>query len=233
MNSLTVIKSIIISWQESLSVFLPKNLKIFVLITLKSIIRTIKALIIGAWPLVIICSIFIAISPWLLHPSYHLLSNSLWIFLIIAAARPSTGLKDIWYFFTITYKYILFLFCWLALLLLSIKITNQLSYAAWPLFYQVVFEVFFMVPFYLIATLTLLFVLDAGGYLKSMLLAGWRAAKMFLYNYPLYVILILILTTAAHSNISIAVILEFFIFIILTNFYVKRLHEQNRVYYEI
>lgn len=238
------------SWAESLTLLKPENFKLFLLVTLKSIIETYKVLFTKFW-VIIIFSLGMDIG------AYHILMRTqelqilpsmqiaLWFTVFFGAtlalmglcmtiflsARASVGLKNWSYLLSYWRHFIYFLFAWFVAMICKSFLLILLIY--WILFVA--------------------FMLDTNGYLKPVGVSFWRSLKMMAYNFPFIVI-----TTALFSLlffpiekllfnhdaslslwefivrfcvvnlIQLPVLVCFFI-----NFYIKRKHEQFNLYFPV
>ena len=221
------------AWVDSVSLLKPKHLKLFVLVTLKSIIDVYKivakywwwlfAIIIGCYvvPYVLTDSIAMyvhaeRISQW----SYQIL-----LFATIVATRPSLFPKDCAYF-----RSNMIYFLGVALPLVFFP------YSFWPVAIS---------PFYFF---TLLFFLDSEkklyrGMFNDLLVSVFNAIKMTIYNYPLLVIIGLGLYMpifCVYNYVLFAPLLHNVIGAFLlpitvctyANIYVKKLHDQFDLYFK-
>lgn len=260
------------SWKESLSLFIPKNAKLFLLVTLKSIIQSYKIIIRHLWWLFlgsaildIMYSCFCPNSTYLcLVPLLGWFATIFGMYLII---RPSMKPKN-WNYYKdhwLTFLYFIFfsIIAYLipiALLLIGSKIVYLTHHI--HTFFYVLFLPFLLVPILItflmppnviilyvspLLTFFILFMLDSNGSIKSILASIVRAFKMMMYNYPLCILLFgFFVVCSVISTLLIAylfgrdsfllspIVSNAFLPIplcILTNFYVKRLHEQFGLYF--
>ncbi len=224
------------SWADSLTLLKPKNLQLFVMVTIKSIIEAYKLYFKYFWWLMLLfylslffmTSIFTSImlqggSDFLIHVIVYskmlgILPALLYGMLLLAACfvtRPSILQKDCQYLRTQYRKIFLY---WLLLVPL------YMSYSPWYLFF-------------------ILFFADSEGGFKSFLFSMWNALKMVVYNLPLVLIIGFCFGMPA-------VIFNFVFFInplmygvvstlllpigvcTYTNIYIKRLHDQFDLYFK-
>lgn len=215
---------LLVSWRESLTLFIPKNAKLFFLVVLKTLISTYKHLLKYGWPVFLIALIsssyllFIPMRLFLLSYVSPLWITFLWVFWIILAVRPSTKLKS-WRYFSEYLWHGLFLlatafFVSLAMQLLIMIAFNLASaqsvvsaYAITIGLYPIVFSLLFSFDIYLWSIspwflLSSFFVLDSGPSFKRFLTSLWRAFLMVIYNYPfcfiVYVIFRYVLNTLGY-----------------------------------
>jgi hypothetical protein len=234
------------AWGDSLSLLKPQNLKLFLLVTLKSIIEAYKVLMRYWWWLYAIMAVccFITIpltaliSPW----AFQIL-----FFATIASTRPSLFQKDGAYF-----KDIMRYFA------LVIPLLLVLPYAWWPATYSMLY------------LLWVLFFLDSRRKIVSqdsdVIHSFLNALKMVIYNLPLLlivhlarIIILLVLfmliallmdffmvnliikyTFSGFATINASLAWQNLLSIILapvficlyTNIYIKKLHDQFDLYFK-
>jgi len=207
------------SWKESFLFLKPKNLKLLGLVTLRTLRDSYRFFI----PAILLYILFDS-NLWGLFgitiPVFDtiqkiLLVNMLFIFVLIA--RPSVKRKSRDYFL----DYIFYFVIWLCVTLLLYQVFDMVIF---PL------EIFF-----------LLFFLDSRLGIKNFFLCILRAIKMFLFNLPFIIVIFILPYYFVFTYISKFPVLFKYINIILllgyiclfTNFYVKRLHDQFRIYFEV
>lgn len=177
------------AWIDSIQLLRPKNFKLFVMVTLKSIIEAYKLLFKYFWWIVpafiaFVLGLFVVLT--YLYPSYYgslrPTSDLSWawfnmpvgfhifhdlLFLAVCfITRPSIDRKDCKYLRTQYKKIILY-----SLILMALGIS---SLSAWAVF-------------------VVLFFLDSRGGLKNFFLSMWYALKMIIFNYPLLAVIGIIL----------------------------------------
>lgn len=179
-------------WKDSLSLFLPQNLKLFSLVTLKSIISTYKIwLTYFGWALILFLGTdfyfpalhvpgFIFVSPFGLAISASALLRLFgWFFLVFTlylSVRPSLKPKNFTYFTAYAKHFIYFLLVallitWINLLIVFLIYSGSPTHA-----YGIGISsllVFFS-----------MFLLDTDGRFVSAEYSVFRGFKMFVYNYP-------------------------------------------------
>lgn len=192
------------SWQESLTLLLPKNLKLFALVTLNSIIALYK-LLLRYWWWVVLLAVFTKIinstdiplrgEPWSTYRFMHLfliflfcyISFLLLTFVICLSTRPSVAQKDFSYFKS-------YLPYFLSNILFIISFYIVWSFAVEPLFTiqpLPYLETFLVSPLFLPAAgasvyiFFLLFFLDSDKKPMQVLFSWLRAIKMTWYNFPI------------------------------------------------
>ncbi len=226
------------AWRDSLKLFAPQNCKTFALVTVKAVIDAYK-LMLQYWWLWIGIMLAGGLLTTILKPITFLWFTKvavllvavrhLLFFLLCLAMRPSVGLKTMDYFRQYTLK-----FWYIILLALAFGIIGMSTV---PLF--LIFFTFFV-----------LFVFDSDGAFESIGLSVVRAFVMLLYNLPLcflvYVGLMSVNIVASLMALGLSIVLnggEFlfafllYLFLvpieigILTNIYIKKLHEQSGLYF--
>jgi hypothetical protein len=244
------------SWKESLLIFLPKNAKLFFLVTLKTITQSYKLIIRDFWWLLLLSWSLSIVTAWYFWS--QILFNGISLFLQISSVfaffliiRPSIKRKGYEYYKD--YRSFLFYFLIGALVLTGCLIALfkvLLLFALNPLTaHWIVVASFlsittlFMSPLF---SFIIFFVLDSDGGIKNIFLAIIRGIKMVIYNYPFCFILFtlfkmldfiawyLILFVGSSYAVLITPIWLLLLVIPLSiwnNFYIKRLHDQFGLYY--
>lgn len=225
------------TWKESFSIFVPKNLKLFLLVTLNAIIDTFTTLLKYWWFLyAILLFLFTPMLNWVMVPIVNTMGGVtlfygiftfkiafipiLIFFLTCLAARPSTWLKNYAYFgrYLLRFWYVPFL-----ILFFLMGGLHKIPLMA------------------LLFLLYILFLIDSDGAIMSI---GWsliRAIKMLIYNLPLFIIIEVLMQgfTIGISflhlglliyTILLLIILPLFVCLV-TNIYVKKLHDQSELYF--
>lgn len=171
--------TLIQSWIDSLQLLKPKNLQLFVLVTLKSILEAYKLMFKYFWWLIalqLICYQFVFSAPYIFVIATAAIQNLLF-FMLCAVTRPSVVKKDCAYFRSQLYPYA-YIIGFLTLMvgigsLLGVVISQEMQLL--PVF---VWTVFYM-----------LFFLDSEKSIKSFCMSLWYALKMMLFNLPLIMII--------------------------------------------
>lgn len=240
------------AWVESLTLFKPQNFKLFLLVTLKSIIETYQVLFAKFWPIVI-GSLVVDIG------AYYLLAQQgnndfqvqsfftvlVWVSIFTLAAlglmalcmtlllcvRPSASIKNWSYLFSYWRHFIYFVFIWLIAMIC--KSLSLILFIYW---------IFFAA-----------FLLDSDAHLKSVGLSFWRSLKMVAYNLPFIVISAMVFSLLSSPIVMIFGAGSFmltpwefvFRFVIVNliqlpllfcfyiNFYLKKIHEQFNLYFPV
>lgn len=236
------------SWRDSLTVLKPQNFWLFTLVTLKSLVETYKVwlkywgwlvlLFLGynywigeSGPLLATLGLGFGVlegadaARWLLYGIMLLIYTTL-----VLTVRPSVDIKNSVYFLGYG-KHLFWIMCWF------IMITALAN------FFVIYFYGYMLFPF--VTVLFTLFLLDSRGTCKDASQSTWRAIQMFVYNLPFYLVMIglffvlipllLMFGSARYSAIlyyiiDVLVVLPLFVNVV-TNFYVKRLHEQFTLYF--
>lgn len=231
------------AWIDSVQLLKPKNFKLFVMVTIKSIIEAYKLLFKYFWlevsAFIAITVFFAWIAPSLptlmsqfetvsyesIYWSYGVMSYLLYGFLFLGVCfitRPSIDKKDGGYI-RAQYKKIILYFFIIAFLGMSLL-------SAWSVF-------------------LVLFFLDSRGGPKNFLLSMWYALKMIIFNYPLLAVIGIILHLPIwlihvicvykyNQMLVLSVVLYNFIGILFlpigictyANIYIKKLHDQFDLY---
>jgi hypothetical protein len=232
------------SWIDSLQLLKPKNLQLFALVTLKSIVEAYKLMFKYFWWLIAIIGIlfFIASDYFVIISAQDTKSMALYaqingiaylfyslLFLAVCfATRPSVAKKDCGYFRSQYKKVFLYWLLWVALLLVSaikrMSVSTVLlsSYSPWCVF-------------------MLLFFMDSEGGIKNWFVAWWRTVKMIIYNYPLLAIMGVCFSAPyfiLSKYIVISPLVKTFVSSLLlpigictyANIYIKKLHDQFDLY---
>ena len=240
------------SWKESLLIFKPQNFKLFLLVTLKAIADTYRVwLKYWGW-LFIVNIVFVGISQigGQAQPYVQVIADyieSTILFMLFLIVRPSLRPKNYAYF--MSYKssmYFIYvgavavatIFVWLATWtlfnhLLLLFIPKWIALNTW--------FVYGMFLAYLFSFYTL-FLLDGDCTTQNALASFIRSGKMIGYNLPFIMpsfifFIILLLIIRPFINLGPVVYQNALIFLapiplcFLTNFYIKRLHDQFDLYF--
>jgi len=233
------------AWKDSLSLFNPKHLKLFLLVTLKSIIETYSRWFTYFWWLIGLYGVaeivrFTLPSPVIVGIYYIVLLSLFFSMYLIA--RPSVAKKDSHYF----WQYSSYGAAGALLIGIAVALTK-----AWVAILAFVFLFDFMVLFYL----------DSDGSVSELVRSCRRAFKMFWYNLPfcflsLPILLIPLIGVGLFLASIIFVIAQYALGVTLyfreavnftiplvyiallgalcftTNFYVKKIHEQFSLYFD-
>jgi len=184
------------TWKESLSLFLPQNLKLFSLVTLKAVIQTYKTwFCYFGWAIALFLCIdgmfpalhapgFIFASPFSLALSsgmiLRLIGWSLLLFSLYLTVRPSLLKKTFKYFIGYA-KYFIYFFLisliitWVNLLFLFLMYSGSPTHA-------------YGMGMSALLIFIGMFLLDSDGRFVSTEYSIFRGFKMFIYNYPFCVI---------------------------------------------
>lgn len=249
------------AWAESLTLLKPANFKPFLLVTLKSIIDTYKVLFTRFW-LIMLMPVFIVGSAyargWFLssHTEWAnlfalvalLLNVMIFLLVVYLCARPSVKVKSLQYVLGY-WKHFLY-FC-----LLTAMICWGYSFV---FFYRFLYVLFWISQVF--AIFFMAFLLDSDARVKSALSAFKHAGIMMFYNLPFIALIIGLFVAVINGFMYIglshfifrsawigdyALVGEYalvyaFIFLLpvipicfFMNFYIKKLHEQFNLYFEV
>ena len=245
------------SWLESLQIFKPANFKLFLLVTLKSIVETYKTLFTKFW-WVLLGFVAMDYGSGYVYANYPAYLGTYFLLMVLLAifilyvlflvARPSVQQKNWQYIWNYRKHFLFFL---LMCLLVAVLFQNQLFWG--HLF--LIGVTFGVSPLFIVTTC---FLLDSNGSVRSSILSIWRGIKFCIFNYPFCLLGLL----ALHCLLYVLSLLFAYIFYILSmllaalmidggvslrygnvifwpipicffmNFYIKRLHEQFELYFE-
>lgn len=185
------------SWKDSLEILRPKNFKLFLLVTLNSIIQTYKILFLYLLFFIglTVGMTFFGLATFsvprldllLIVPLSFAITAPFFVgFMIILAARPSTLKKNFYYF--VTYKkHAVYSF-----------LGTLLFYAVLNFINFVLFKFGFInsskivkistIPIIPLWWLCIIFFVDAKVTIFNFFLSFWRAIKMLIYNAPFWLI---------------------------------------------
>ncbi len=239
------------AWKDSLEILRPKNFKLFLLVTLNSIVQTYKTLItrlglfIGLFFAALFVFSFVVPRTYayaVVVFAFAVLFVLLLLFATILAARPSTLKKNISYFLSYKKHFLYFVVC-LALFGVAVSALGFL-----------LFKLGLFPSFHLIFKLDqplwwawILFFVDTKPSFVNCFMALWRTIKMFIYNapfwlfgyfLPLWVVQSIFWPIYAYLPASVmpgTLIAGGLALVIpicyVTNFYVKKIHDQFNLYY--
>jgi len=227
------------SWRESVAMFSPHAIKVFMLITLNAYKEMWRSFFVGAWWYCLLCA---GIGVEILRGKIPLtgeviaLLYALFVFFIICALRPSIDIKRSFYFFKMFLRYGSW---WIVCLLLG--------WFVWK-----ISGAFFIYTLFIIfltwEVITLFFILDSGGDGHKIFLAPWNSLEMVGYNIPFVGVWlcvsigfsVLYWYIQSLEILSIQIAFLFFLLILmiplylalLINVYSMKIHQQFNVYYE-
>jgi hypothetical protein len=241
------------AWRDSLSLLAPSNLKLFLMVSLKSVIEAYKVFFKNWWwwvfglfgaLLIIIGLAFFELT------GYSKVARSIFFVLIaifnlfswgifVLAARPSVAIKNYTYFKHYFWPLLLVVVMWAILLVSSTSLTVFLATNNYIL------QIILFVLSGHISLLTFLwtfFWFDSDKRPRSAWISFTRALEMFVYNYPLFIIFfityfigIILLVLLSYLIWPVDFISHFFInsvaICLLMNLYIKKLHEQPDLYF--
>jgi hypothetical protein len=239
------------SWADSLTLLKPKNLQLFVMVTIKSILEAYKLYIKYFWWLLLVLPLFLFVAPDFAtvvknNDSYNIawyctllgMAMSLYGLLFLAACfatRPSILQKDCAYFRTQFKKIILYWLAWGALRILLMNFALSFGKMFFP-----VGSVSLGSPELIFFTL---FFADSDGGLKNIVVSAWNTLKMVVYNLPLIFVFNLIFGISVlffNYFIYISPLMKLIIGALLmpigvctyANIYIKKLHDQFDLYFK-
>ena len=166
------------SWIDSLQLLRPKNLQLFIPVTLKSIIEAYKLMFKYFWWLIVlylICYSYVFVSSYPVIIAMGL--QQLLFFMVCAITRPSIVKKDCAYFRAQLYPFTYFVAFW-ALLIAA----GYFSGITIPQGVQ-------LFPFFIWTVFSMLFFLDSEKNVKNFGMSLFNALKMMLFNLPAVMIL--------------------------------------------
>ncbi len=235
------------SWADSLQLLKPKNLQLFLMVTLKSIIEAYKLYFKYFWWSIVLVVVLFFIAPdyvvafrardmssiarYIELAGLAYILYTLSFLSVCFATRPSIEKKNCHYFRQQFKKVIFYWLIWIVVfMILGIKnvrmsVMSLLIVASWSWWY----------------IFTVLFFADSAGGLKNLFLSMWHAAKMGLFNFPLLAIMFIALRLPAimvSKYFFITPIVNHIIGTLLlpigictfANIYIKRLHDQFDLY---
>ncbi len=193
-----ILRAIAQSWRDSLALFLPKNLKLFCLVTLNACIQT-ATVFFKYWSWLIAIDIVLYLFFVWMGP---LIDNHLgnfgerffliWIFCVVPlclyfflmlSLRPSIMHKDYDYFFSYLRVFPQFLlFNIISVALLTVGFMIQGIPYVWVVLPAL------LINFYSFFITGVFFLLDSDGSMISFFKSFSNAFKMIIYNYPFYCI---------------------------------------------
>ncbi len=218
------------SWKESLLIYIPKNFKLFLLVTIKSALQTYGYLIYHFWWLFLL---IVLVDTGCYYPEC-LLPGSLWVLLnmflkalflliVFMLSRPSVSLKNIHYILEKLYSFglgalVLYLFFYMVSTIIKYIVVGLV-----------------MMPIFVCS---LLFYLDTAGLLQDVLSSLWRGVKMYLFNTPFFLLSAIVVLGIWYQVTLLSVYWKYLFFLFVPfvvsyfkNMYVKRLHDQFNLYY--
>ena len=186
------------SWKESLSLFIPKNFKLFILVTLKSALETYSLLFYYFWWLILITLAFDIGCYWpecvLVGTPWELVKKALELmlgFALFMLVRPSVSLKRWGYFIEHSKKMFFgfagfvaafpFLRRYLYRFVGYLPSTGLLGYVSAFLNTMLTNSWLYVAPTFVFATL---FYFDSDGSIESFFLSFYRGVKMLVFNLP-------------------------------------------------
>lgn len=254
------------SWADSLKIFYPKNLKLFLLVTLNSVWLGFKVLFKSLWWFLLLDIAMMALLVYgnhlftlnQIYVNYILMAiQAFWVFFIYLAVRPSRERKTPVYFLSY-FKYLLYFSPFLFVVgFLTTKTSAFFDYQVGSILGAFIS---------LTGAFTMLFFLDSDGSIKSLMHSIVRGFKMLCYNFPFVFVLaslviygirplfdfiirtmnIFFTSVCIDYSSIICIMLGIGSFLLIkglrlvmlillvsiyTNFYVKKVHDQFKLYF--
>lgn len=218
------------SWKQSFGLFERKNLAVFVLVWLKTVATTYRQFIeyliapFFAVQLLCLCIPF---------NTMHVMSNITYLvfFIFLFLTVRSSVLRKTWFYYSHYFTHGLFLLPWLMLIFF---VLSKIGYWWWAI-------VTMFIAF------TAFFFLDSRPSLKNFMESHLRAAKMIMYNLPIYLIIMVVLfgvwwlymflVHAINIVIPVPIIMATAVLMpletcLMANLYIKWYHEQFTIYFD-
>lgn len=209
------------SWAESLALFAPKKMKIFLLVTLNALKQAYPIWLAHWWWLLIV----IAIMDYQVPGFYQAAGltefiTALLVFSVCVSTRPSVTHKNFQYF-TGMLVYFLPFFLGFVGIACAAMLSVGLSIS--------------MIP---VGIIYAFFTLDSDGGLLSSGRCVWRALVMVVYNLPLSLACAVLIYGVGRAMLtympfSAVALLAPVPVVLLSTLYIKRLHEQFSLYYAV
>ncbi len=240
------------AWKNAVTLFYPSNFKLFILITIRSIVEAYKILLRYWWWLLVLIS-GATLFGWSDTGFFFFLSvvlNYVFIFVFVLATRPSLNKKNVVYFSSYLPLFLPTFAGFLSIKFLEVSLPNiiGIDMDQWQ-------SLFLLVKSFSYATQVffIFFFLDSDHTIKQLLQSLLRSVKMATYNYPIclfFGLIILGLEIAISFFVGIFLFAweeaELFLRIIdlvsklvfvpiqlsvFANIYIKKLHEQFDYYF--
>ena len=219
--------TLIQSWKDSFKLLLPANLKLFALVTLKSIIECYKVLFRHWWWVMVIFMGITLYDLWFnlygyeilygvkiiglgLKTSMLLLRDSIellftfFVYLTILSTRPSVAKKDFSYF-----NQYLGHFLYIAILLFALIVLRHWDvFPSGPILFEpinlvnIIIETFtsFNLFTFPLLVLSLLFFLDSDKRIIQIVFSFYRSIKMIVFNLPVFMVICLLMWVVFYFN---------------------------------
>jgi len=240
------------AWKNSITLFYPSNFKLFVLITIRSIVEAYKILLHYWWWLLLLIS-GVTLFKWGDTGFFLFLSvvlNYMFIFVFSLATRPSLKKKDVAYFGSYFLLFLPTIAGFLSIKLFEVLLAKfiGIDMDQWQ-------SVRLLVKSFSYATQVffIFFFLDSDHTMRQLLQSLLRSVKMTIYNYPICLFFGLIILGLEIAFIFFAGIFLFaweevaiflriidlvnkVVFVpiqlsVFANIYIKKLHEQFDYYF--
>lgn len=243
-------------WLSSLKIFLPNNFKLFIFVTLNAWLQGVKTFFKYFWWLIFVLwsgdPRFFGMTPGLF--SFYKIIDVLPYFLMLLAIRPSVKRKTFSYFTGYILQFLLVTFAYFFVDFVIWLIFNWLNLNQYALFFNSLLSPTFLVSEWnVVFIFTMFFYLDSSGRVDDFFKSVWRAFKMTFYSYPFLLVTFVVfrvllalfffiqpfflhILARYYLEFPFLYILFAFIFIFyaawLNNFYLKRVHEDNGLYFD-
>ena len=222
------------TWRESLELLNSVMLKRFLLITVRRALSLYRLIFTtGLW-------ILLVLVPYTVYRVYSVYNNSLLdvlayfivLFFMVGFSRPSITHKNLGYLINASFFLLFFIPLAVAVFIISMLLLHSL-----PAFIALFITMHLSVWLLVVA----LFLLDSYGTVVSVVYSLKSALKMFVYNYPLYLLSVLLawlfsifvyyyiynyIALVAYASLLIVP----WVIALITNIYTKRVHEQFSIY---
>lgn len=168
-------------WKNSLKIFIPRNLKLFSLVSLNAVLQTYKVWLRLLWPLFILymlAGVVAVYAPMSGALAVAIFNFGLFVTLILAM-RPSVKRKTYAYF----YDYRWHVAMMAVFFFVDFFVAMEHMYK--PFFLAHLFAPVIVIPL----TTLMLFYCDTPGRLRDYFASCWRTIKMLWYGLPFYFIL--------------------------------------------
>lgn len=249
----TFLRKLIHSWINDFQILLPKNLKLFLLVTLNAV-KQVYALLLRKWwwlyGALAIGNIFITLhmptraSIVFIPLALLIFVQFIPLFILFLTVRPSVSLKSYHYYMGY-YKYYILSYGSLICLMMAIFLAYPLRY---PL---LMINTFILSPFVIFF---MFFYLDSDGSIIELLSSVYRAAVILIFHYPFILISYSIMYVLFSKSellfrmlffrilddawmaeklgfLTAVYLLVPFIFCFYNTFYIKKVHEQFNLYF--
>lgn len=225
---------IIQSWIDSLKLFAPKNFSLFLLVSLNSLMRSLKHVIQSTAFIFLISYLIVRVAIILIwggtFPFQFIFGFLVPVFISwVMAVRPSVDLKTVLYYQSYWFSHGLYVLGAL------FPIMFYLAKATTIPFLNVVIACA-MPPF----CFGIFFYFDTPGGISSLMTSFWRGIKLFVYNLPASIILMIpmlsfigsiYLLLPGYLGLFIGYLISLISVCLFMTIYIKKVHEQFAFYF--